>query len=169
MKNIPSFQPSTSALKTEDGLHEELALMCSTWKEADKEKVRRTKRSGSDKCLVNIQTEPRPTLSLQTCARALSEEPADKRGNNERWVSLTDIIETIAIPSCDVLSWVITHRRIHVCLNDVKNKTYTVQIKCKKTHRAGEPPSKPVARTRSQMHFFLEHRVTQRGVKEKRH
>lgn len=43
MKNIPSFQRSTLALKREDGLHDELVLMCSTWKEADKEKVRRTK------------------------------------------------------------------------------------------------------------------------------
>lgn len=91
--------------KIEDGL--QLVLMCSTWKEADKEKVRRTKWSGSDKCLVNIQTEH----PLQTCARAPSEEPAYKGGNNERPVSFMDILETIAIPSCDVLSWVDVSRR----------------------------------------------------------
>lgn len=70
---------------------------------------------------------------------------------------------------CGSMFPVITNRRIHVCLNDVKNKTNTDKIKCEKTHRAGESPSKPDARTRSQMHFFLEHRVTQCGVKEKRH
>lgn len=101
---------------------------------------------------MNIQTEPRPTLSLRTCADVHRVRSRRSREEQHR----ISVLDNTAIPPCVVFycDSLDQSTRIRVCLNNVcvcggRGRL----IKVRRTTEQRESPSKTAARTRSQTYF----------------